>query len=105
MSPDNFMHEEVTFQDPTTLPPHAVTLVQLAVEVPALPLPLPPGRPPVLLAPPWELPALLLAEPAVPSGSLVTLQPAPTASAPTTNTPKNPSSPFRIGDLPKLLRF
>jgi hypothetical protein len=61
MSPDNFRHEDVTFQVPTTLPPHAATLVQFSEppEPPEPPLPeLASGlaEPPVPLEPALALP-------------------------------------------------
>src|SRR6188768_865804 len=90
MSPDIFRHDDVTFQAPTTLPPHGVTLVQLAVGPPPPPL----GRPPVLLAPPLELPPVE-AVPAPPGESSLMLQAVPAASAASTKTPKNHNCPFR----------
>jgi hypothetical protein len=84
MSPDSFKHDEETFQVPTTLPPHGVTLLQLApvldppVVEPAVVL-----EPAVLAEPPVLLPA-------VPPPVTCELQPTPTAKATPTDTPKKP---------------
>jgi len=77
--PDSFKQDDATFHVPTTFPPQADTLVQLAIG----PEPLTPLAPAVLPAP-----AVLL--PAPPAGvSALMLHPAPAPSATHTDTPKN----------------
>jgi hypothetical protein len=101
MGPDNFRHEDVTFQVPTTSPPQGDTFVQLSA-------PPEPALPPVLVEPPVLVLPPVRVEPPVPALPPVVeppvdvappeplLQPVPAAVAASDNTPTSLRSPCRI---------
>jgi hypothetical protein len=89
MSPDSFRHEDATFQEPTTEPPHGVKGLQLGA--PPMPEPLCP-----VIEPDWPLPPLAVAPPmvGVSPGSL--LQPELLAIATSVNETASPKFVCRM---------
>ncbi len=95
-APDNFRQDDATVHDPTTLPPHAATLLHVPGSAPA-PAPAPPGlgEPPLPFAPPDEEPAVFPA-PALELLPEPLLQAASVASELRANTATSARYPLRI---------
>jgi hypothetical protein len=97
MSPDNFKHDDVTFQEPTTFPPQGVKGEQLSA---------PPTAEPLwpVAVPDWPLPPLAVAPPMGPFSPESVLQPELAASVASVNVPTSQRIFCRMNDPPKFPR-